>query len=182
MLRVNSPRQNKFSQSRMFVCMTNDAQHLDICWISTQVGFRAVRFYMMPLQRICTTAFFAIAFFCHNLLYYFSNCISSFRRAVVPFWMVWTAHVASTRSSQARNRAICAGATAPFAHLKCFATFFANTINKSFWFAWFKFVGTRPGAGVCFSSDMCVGANKLTTASAASKCYMPTSFNLSLES
>ena len=162
--------------------MTCNAQNLNVCRISAKAGFCAVRFYVVSLQRIFAAAFFTVAFFCNNLFYHLSNSISSFRRAVLPVWVIWAAHVASTSSSQTGYRAICAGTTTAFAHLKCFSTFFTNAVNKRFWLAGFKFVGTRPRAGVCFPSHMCVGASKLSATSGTSKCYMPTPLNFSLES
>ena len=161
--------------------MAYDAQNLNVCGVGSKTWLRAVRFYVMSLQRLCAAAFFTATFFCNNLFYQLSNSIGSLRRAIVPFWVVRAAHVAATGSCQTWNRTISTGSPMAFSNLKRLATFFAHAVKQSFGATRFKFVRARPGASVCFSSHMRVGASKLSTTSGASKCYMSTPFDLSLE-
>lgn len=173
------PSKDKFGKFWVFRCVANHAQHLNICRVGSKAGFRAVRFNMVALQFLLASALFAFATFLHNLTNYFSAVVFSFACSAIPFWMVgafWHSRFCTTGCG-----AVLSCSAIAFSNLKPFAASFAHPVKNCFGLLWMKFVRTRAGASVGFSSNVRVGANKLDTTGGACQNAVSAPFNFSLE-
>jgi hypothetical protein len=173
------PSKNKFGKFWVFRCVANHAQHLNVCWISSKAGGRAVRFNVVALQIFLASAFFALATFMNNLADDFSTVVFSFACAAFPVWMIRTFWHGLFCS--AFFRAIFASAAVAFSNLKLFAARFARAVNQGLYLFWVQFVRARTGAGVCFAPNVRIWTTELDTANGACQNATTATFNLPLE-
>ena len=176
---VDVPSKNELRKLWMFSGVTNNAQHLNVCGVSSKAGGGAMRFNMVPLQIIFISTFFATTTFFYDLVDYFATVIFTFACTAFPVWMIWSFWHSCFCSTF--RRTILAGSTIAFSNLKMFTASLACTVKQCFIFSWAQFVGTRNRTSICFPPNMCVRSSKLSTTSSTGECYMPTPFNLSLE-
>ena len=161
--------------------MAHTAQHLNVNGVCSKGWLCAVRFYVMSLQIICCSAFFAFATFKHNLREHFSHGVGALRNSIFPSRMIGAAHIPATSGSHALDRTIISGSSTSFAHLELFSALFAFTLNKCFLFFWAKFLGALTRTCVSYSSNMGIRSRKDFFACGAHQSCVASTFNNSLE-
>ena len=144
---MNVPSKNKFGKFWVLGCVANYAQHLDICRVSSETGFRAVRFNVVPLQIFFATALLTLTAFLNDKFDCLAAIVLSFACAAFPLWVLVATHLFATSVSRAFGRAVFSGSTASLANLKLLPASLASTLKKCFLFARFNFVRTLFGTG-----------------------------------
>lgn len=159
--------------------MAKYAQYLYVFRVCTQSGLRAVRFYMVALKLMGTSAICAFTTFCNNILNKFADYVRTFTTAAVPIWMCRSTQFFTASNSPTSSRAVFSFPPVTFTYTEIFATVFTNAVNKYSWLAGFNLGGAGSGAGVSMSSDMGMRASKLPTACFANESNMPSTDNFS---
>jgi len=159
--------------------MAKYAQYLYVFRVCTQSGLRAVRFYMVALKLMGTSAICAFTTFCNNILNKFADYVRTFTTTTVPIWMCRRAPFCSTGNSSTGRRTILSFPPVTFTYTEIFATVFTNAVNKYSWLAGFNLSGAGSGAGVSMPSDMGMRASKLPTACSTNESNMPSTDNFS---
>jgi hypothetical protein len=178
---MNAPSKNKFGKLWVFGGVANNAQHLDVCRISSKAGFSAVRFDVVTLQIFFASTFFTLAAFVYDLGYDFAGVVFSFAGAAVPFMMCFATKLFASSGSRARNGTVLACATSTFSYLKVLTALFARAIQHSFGLVRSKFLRAFSRTCVSFPANMCVWSAKKVAANRTCKYSTSATFNFSLE-
>lgn len=175
------PSKNKFCKFWVLGGVTNDAQHLDVCRVSSKAGFRTVRFYVVPLQILFASALFTLASFFYDLGYGLAAIVLSFAGAAVPLMMCFATKLFTPGGCHAGDGTVFACAASAFSYLKLFAALFARAIQHGFGFARPKFLRAIPRTSVSLPANMCVWPTKKVAANSACEYSASAAFNFSLE-
>jgi len=177
---MNLSRKNELGQFGMFSRMASHAQHLNVVGVSSFYWMLRMRFNMVSLKVISCSAFFTLASFFYKICNYATRFMCSFRRPIIPFWMVGSRHFPASGQSHAWYRTIISRSTIAFSCLKFFSTFFATMINHCFAFGGFDFVRTFFRASICFSTIMSFKDLKFFCASGTDKSNLSSPFKFSI--
>lgn len=142
--------------------MAIDAKNLDIRNLCSKFWMLRVGFLVVAMKMFMGTTAFASMNFFQSIVNCFASCMGSFRRAAIPFGMIFSSKWSA--DSAAFNRAISSGATISLSFLEWLSTIKAYIIHKNRWFFWFSNSGTLLGTADRYATSMGIITKELDIA------------------